>query len=184
MAAQFVDLAMALADSADEPLVQQRLIEFAVRGVPGADHASLTLDQGNRPPKTSAQSDVLPYEWDQLQYKQGEGRCLEVIITNGVALAQDLRTDTRRPRFAHDLVTQTPARSMLSFRLFLTETNRAALNLYALEPGAFTDDSVATGSMFAAYSSMALLAAARQDRAIAWPALWKAAGKSGSRWAS
>lgn len=51
---------------------------------------------------------------------------------------------------------------MLSFRLFLTEQNRAALNMYATRTGAFTDQSIATGSMFATYSSMALLAAARQ----------------------
>ncbi len=164
MAAQFIELAMALADSTDQPLVQQRLIDFAVRGIPGADHASLTLVEGRRRPRTTAQSDSLPYRWDQLQYAHGEGPCLDVISTNGFVLAQDLRTDTRWPRFAHALVTRTPVRSMLSFRLFLTEDNRAALNLYALEPGVFTDQSVATGSMFAAYSSMALLAAAREDR--------------------
>jgi hypothetical protein len=39
---------------------------------------------------------------------------------------------------------------MLSFRLFLSEQNRAALNLYATRPGAFTDQSTATGSIFAA----------------------------------
>jgi hypothetical protein len=54
---------------------------------------------------------------------------------------------------------------MLSFRLFLTEQNRAALNLYATQPGAFTEQSTATGSMFAAYASMALLVAARNDTA-------------------
>ena len=54
---------------------------------------------------------------------------------------------------------------MLSFRLFLTEQNRAALNLYATRPGAFTDQSTATGAVFAAYASMALLAAARHDQA-------------------
>lgn len=46
---------------------------------------------------------------------------------------------------------------------FLNDQNRAALNMYATRPGVFTDQSIATGSMFAAYSSMALLAAARQD---------------------
>jgi hypothetical protein len=54
---------------------------------------------------------------------------------------------------------------MLSFRLFLTEQNRAALNLYATRPGAFTEQSTATGSMFAAYASMAMIAAARNDTA-------------------
>jgi len=154
-----------LADGVDQPLTQQRLVEFAVRGIPGAEHASLTMVTGTTPPRTTAQTDELPYQWDQLQYQYGKGPCLDVIATNNVAQAQDLSTDNRWPRFARALVDQTPARSMLSFRLFLTEQNRAALNLYATRPAAFTDQSVATGAMFAAYASMALLAAARHDTA-------------------
>jgi hypothetical protein len=154
-----------LADGVDQPLTQQRLVEFAVRGIPGAEHASLTMVTGTTPPRTTAQTDDLPYQWDQLQYQYGEGPCLDVIATNNVAQAQDLRTDPRWPRFARAPGCQTPARSMLSFRLFLTEQNRAALNLYATRPAAFTDQSVATGAIFAAYASMALLAAARHDTA-------------------
>lgn len=165
MADQFGQLARSLADGADQPLTQQRLVEFAVRGIPGADYASMTVIDGAGPPRTTAHSDELPYQWDQLQYEHGEGPCLEAITTNGVELASDLRTDQRWPRFARALVEQTPARSMLSFRLFVTETNRSGLNLYATRPGAFTDQSVATGSIFAAYASMALLAAARHDKA-------------------
>lgn len=100
-----------------------------------------------------------------MQYKYGEGPCLEAITTNGVELVADLRTKNRRPLFARAAVEQTPARSMLSFRLRVTEKNRAGLNLYAVRPGAFTDESTATGSIFAAYASMALLAAARHDTA-------------------
>ena len=165
LAEQFRQLVMQLADGVDQPLTQQRLVEFAVRGIPGAEHASLTMVTGTTPPRTTAQTDDLPYRWDQLQYQHGEGPCLDVIATNNVAVAQDLRTDHRWPRFARALVDQTPARSMLSFRLFLTEQNRAGLNLYATRPAAFTDQSVATGAMFAAYASMALLAAARHDTA-------------------
>ena len=80
-------------------------------------------------------SDELPYQWDQLQYEYGEGPCLEAAATNGVELASDLRTENRWPLFARAIVDQTPVRSMLSFRLFLTEQNRAALNLYATEAG-------------------------------------------------
>ena len=165
MADQFGQLAMSLADGADEPLTQQRLVEFAVRGIPGAEHASMTVVDSSRAPRTTAQTDELPYQGDQLQYELGEGPCLDVIATNGIVLAKDLSTDNRWPRFARALVDQTPARSMLSFRLFLTEQNRAALNLYATRPGAFTDQSTATGAVFAAYASMALLAAARNDQA-------------------
>jgi hypothetical protein len=165
MADQFGQLAVSLADGADQPLTHQRLVEFAVRGIPGAEHASMTVVDGNRPPRTTAGSDELPYQWDELQYEYGEGPCLEAITTNGVELAQDLRTDNRWPLFARAIVEQTPVRSMLSFRLFLTQQNRAALNLYATRAGAFTDPSTATGAMFAAYASMALLAAAGHDTA-------------------
>ena len=165
LADEFGQLAVSLADGADQPFTQQRLVEFAVRGIPGAEHASMTVVDGSRSPRTTAQSDDLPYQWDQLQYQYGEGPCLEAAVTNGFELVSDLRTENRWPLFARAIVDQTPVRSMLSFRLFLTEQNRAALNLYATRAGAFTDESTAAGSMFAAYSSMALLAAARNDQA-------------------
>lgn len=163
LADQFAQLAVSVADGADQPLTQQRLVEFAVRGIPGAEHASMTVIEAHRPPRTTAGSDELPYEWDQLQYEFGEGPCLEAIATNGFELVTDLITDDRWPRFARAMIDETPARSMLSFRLTLTEEDRAGLNLYATRPGAFTERSVATGSLFAAYASVALLAAARQD---------------------
>jgi hypothetical protein len=120
--------------------------------------------KADRPPRTPASSGELPYQWDQLQYEHGEGPCLDVCATNGVALVKDFSTETRWPRFSQALVEHTPARSMLSFGLFLAKDKRAALNLYSTRPGAFSDESTATGSMFAAYSSMALLAAAAHDK--------------------
>jgi hypothetical protein len=165
LADQFGQLAVSLADGADQPFTQQRLVEFAVRGIPGAEYASMTVIDGHRPPRTTAQSDELASQWDQLQYEYGEAPCLEAAVTNGFELVSDLRTENRWPLFARAIVDLTPVRSMLSFRLFLTDENRAALNLYATKPGAFTEQSTATGSMFAAYASMALIAAARHDKA-------------------
>src|SRR6476620_5607145 len=165
MADQFGQLAVSLAEGADQPFTEQWLIEFAIRGIPGAEHASMTVVDGHRPPRTIAGSGELPYQWDQLQYEYGQGPCLEAAATNGVETVPDLRTENRWPLFARAIVEQSPARSMLSFRLFLTEQNRAALNLYATQPGAFTEQSTATGSMFAAYASMAMIAAARNDTA-------------------
>jgi hypothetical protein len=84
---------------------------------------------------------------------------------SGAESAPDLRSENWWPLFARAIVDQTPVRSMLSFRLFLTEQDRAALNLYVTKAGAFTEQSIATGSMFAAYASMALLPVARNDTA-------------------
>jgi len=100
MADQFGQLAVSLADGADQPFTQQRLVEFAVRGIPGAEHASMTVVGGHRPPRTTAQSDELPYQWDQLQYEHSEGPCLDAAVTNGFELVSDLRTENRWPLFA------------------------------------------------------------------------------------
>jgi hypothetical protein len=59
----------------------------------------------------------------------------------------------------------------------------AGLNLYATHPGAFTNQSTATGSMFAADASMALLAAARHDTTNHLIRGLETTGKSGPRWA-
>ena len=53
LADQFGQLAASLANGVDEPVTQQRLVEFAVRGIPGAEHASMTVVDGHRPPRTT-----------------------------------------------------------------------------------------------------------------------------------
>ncbi len=161
---QLGQLAVSMADDAGgayELLTQQRLVGFAATRIPGAEHASVTQIQGNRPPRTTASSHQLPYDCDQLQYQCGEGPCLEAIATDSVVLVQDLATDTRWPQFARVTLAQTPTRSMLSLRLFLTGDTQAGLNLYSTKPGAFADQSTTTASMFSAYASMALIAADR-----------------------
>ena len=49
----------------------------------------MTMVVGTKPPRTTASSDELPYQWDQLQYQHGEGPCLEAIATNNVARWND-----------------------------------------------------------------------------------------------
>jgi hypothetical protein len=53
MADQFGQLAVSLADGADQPFTQQRLVEFAVRGIPGADHAGMTVVDNHRVARTT-----------------------------------------------------------------------------------------------------------------------------------
>ena len=156
---QFNDLALALNENCDEALVQRRLVQFAVRAVPGAQHAAVTMITNGCQLRTTAASDPIPAEVDALQYQYGQGPCLQVLMDNDIAAAPDLTNDDQWPEFAAATVAKTPVRSMLSFRLFITDQDRAALTFYADRPGGFTEQSVATGSIFAAYSSMALIAA-------------------------
>lgn len=58
MVDQFGQLTMSLADGSDQPLLQQRLVEFAVRGGAGRQHASLMLVTGNQRPRKLQRRDV------------------------------------------------------------------------------------------------------------------------------
>jgi len=160
--AQFKKLALALMDETDEPMVQQRLVEFAVTAIPGADHAAVTLIDRKGRRSTTASTDPVPLQVDALQYELDQGPCLQALVRDDIVTAPDLASDGQWPQFAAATVERTPVRSMLSFRLYISDEERAALNLYAERASAFGEQSAATGAIFAAYCSMALIAARNQ----------------------
>lgn len=160
--AAFTALAESLTDERAEPSELHRITRLATRTIPGVEHASITVIDVGRAPRTEGSTGPLPDRVDEIQYHLGEGPCLQATRTDGRSLAQDLRTDGQWPRFAAAVVAQTAVRGMLGFRLILNDQQHAALNLYATRPNAFSDDSVTTGTIFAAYGSLALIAALRR----------------------
>lgn len=168
MAGEFTELARSI--SGDRPLepskMLHRVLSVAAAMVPGSEHASITLITGTGRAHTSAASDDLPAQVDTIQYETGEGPCLQAAATSDIVLACDLATAPEWPAFAPRAVAETGVRSMLCYRLFLTDDNRGALNFYAMQPDAFDEPSVAIGAIFAAYTSMAQLAALHHDKAV------------------
>jgi ANTAR domain/GAF domain len=167
IAGEFTDLARLVTEEAGQPVdTLNRLVAVAARAVTGSEHAAISLMVGDGPPRTGPRSDELPAEVDRLQYETREGPCLQALTASDLVLTNDLSFAPDWPNFAHRAVEETGVRSMLSYRLFLNDGNRAALNFYAMKPDAFDMTSVATGSIFAAYASMAQLAALHQDLSI------------------
>jgi len=167
MAGEFTDLARLMTQDATEPAqTLSRVVAVAARSVVGGEHAAISVMAGNGPPRTGPTSDDLPLQVDRIQYETGEGPCMQALMASDLVLVNDLASSADWPSFAKRAVDETGVRSMLSFRLFLNDGNRGALNFYAMKPDAFDMSSVATGSIFAAYASMAQLAALHQDLAI------------------
>jgi hypothetical protein len=166
MAAEFSDLARLLADGQPIPDMLDRLVKVAAQAVTGTEHCAITLVQGRASPRTIAASDELPMKVDALQYTLQEGPCLQALVVSDVTLANDLATDRQWPTFAERAVAETGVRAMLSFRLYLTGAAQAALNFYSSRPQAFPLPSIATGSIFAAYASLALLASLHEEKAL------------------
>jgi hypothetical protein len=167
MAGEFTDLARAVAEGCLDPVqIMRRIVVVAARAVPGSEHSGISVMTGSSPPRTVPASDDLPLQVDTIQYETGEGPCMQALTESDLVLANDLIAAPEWPAFARRAVAETGVRSMLSYRLYLNDGNRAALNFYAMKPDAFDMSAVATGSIFAAYASMAQLAALHKDQSV------------------
>jgi GAF domain-containing protein len=91
---------------------------------------------------------------DESQYGHGYGPCLHAASTGEVTRVLDARAESRWPDYIRAAV-QRGAMSSLSVPLPLTDGIRGALNIYAREPDAFGDDSVALAGRIAPYAGVA-----------------------------
>jgi GAF domain-containing protein len=155
IAPQFESLSELLRTREPDELAS-RLVQFAVRGVPHAEHASLTVISPQQRPSTAVASDEVPLRVDRIQYDTGEGPCLAAASAYYVAQVEDMTTDPQWPRFARRCSAETPVRSMLAVRLTLLDQHHGALNLYASTAAAFSDDDIAAAAIFSPYITVAL----------------------------
>jgi len=76
---------------------------------------------------------------DEVQAGFDEGPCLEAQRTNTLIRVPDVRFETRWPNYMNEVRDQ-GLRSVLAVPLGLESTASAAMNFYAVEPGAFSDE--------------------------------------------
>ena len=162
LAAEFADLGAELHGDGDNRAALQRVVQLAVKHVPGCAWASVTVVQ-NGHGTTIASSDDIARSADRLQYDTGEGPCLSAAEDGCTYAMFDVHDDTRWPTFSSALASRTPVRSVLSFQLASKES--AALNLFADAAGAFDAESMVTGTIFAAHTSSAVALYEAEDRA-------------------
>lgn len=146
-------------DSLEETL--QSIVDAAVGSVHGAEYAGLSVVESRKAMRTVAVSDDLVCEVDQAQIDFQEGPCLSALHVKHTVRVTDLARDERWPRFASAAVAL-GIRSMLSFQLYVIADDLGALNLYARDAGAFTDDSEQTGLLFATHAAVAMADAQEQ----------------------
>ena len=144
------------------PVSPDAVVRFSRVAVPHAEHVGITLIRPPGGPRTIAASDPAPEDIDTLQYRAGEGPCLDAAAGPTVVLASDLATDPRWPRFGPRCVEQAAVHAVLSARLPVGGSDEAALNLYAHDPGSFGDDDVATASIIAPFAALVVEAELRR----------------------
>jgi ANTAR domain/GAF domain len=136
----------------------KRIVDAAVALIPGVADASISTVLGRKRVDSVAPSGALPRRVDAIQTETGQGPCLDAAFEHQTVRVTDMRTERRWPLFAQRAAAE-GALSMLSFQLFVDADNLGALNLYAREPDAFTDESEHVGLLFATHAAVAYAAA-------------------------
>ncbi|WP_420329856.1 ANTAR domain-containing protein [Mycolicibacterium aromaticivorans] len=131
--------------------------------VNGAQYAGITLiDEGGI--RTLAATHDYPRLLDDVQRDVGQGPCLSAAWIQHIIRIDDLPEEMRWPRYRDAVVAQTPIRSVLSIRLADRGKAISALNFYADAAGAFDDDSVEQGLIFASHTVLTWTALDREQR--------------------
>lgn len=152
----------------DEPTtVLSSLTALAVRRVPGADYAGVTIGGEGRRFLTVAATDDIVLRTDEVQHELGKGPCVDALVDNAIYNASDLRTDPRWPEFGHRAVELTGIVSMLSFRLYHESHHDlvSGLNMYSHRQNAFGAVSETIGLLLATHGAAAAARAQAEQRA-------------------
>ena len=144
-------------DSPQEAM--QRAVMLATEIIPGCHAAGVcVVYRGDRIDTHATSTDALK-EIDALQHELDEGPCLDALREDHTVRSDDLSKDDRWPSWGPRVVERLGLLSSVSYRLYLTDQDLGALNLYGKDASAFTDDDVHDGLALAAHVSVALAAA-------------------------
>ncbi|MDU0294508.1 GAF and ANTAR domain-containing protein [Saccharothrix longispora] len=156
-------IARALQDQDNAQDTLDEVVRAAVRAIPGARHAGIMMVVDEGAVRTVARTSDLVDLVEQVQCEVGQGPGLDSLHRHLTVTVADLRAETRWPAFATG-AGGLGVLSVLSFQLFVSAEDLGALTLYSPEPGAFDQESVHVGQLFATHAAVALAAARREEQ--------------------
>jgi GAF domain-containing protein len=149
------ELVRELLSAPTEEYTLARVIEVAVRTVPGCEFAGISVRRGRGVVQTPAWvGDQVP-ALDGAQYELDEGPCLDAIRVQETVVIDDTRSDPRWPRWGPQAA-ELGALSVLSVRLSTSKEVVGGLNLYSSRLAAFDEDSVQIAHRYAVHASTAV----------------------------
>jgi GAF domain-containing protein len=131
-----------------------RVATYAVRAIPGADGAGLTLLEENRADTIVATAPFVR-EIDDIQYGLGQGPCITAAQEGRTIISGSLGGDQRWPRFG-GRVARRGVHSVVSLPLIAPDGVVGAMNVYAHAKDVFDDRAAELGEIFAAPAAIAV----------------------------
>jgi GAF domain-containing protein len=163
LAVRMADLARQLAMPLSLADVLTGVTKSVLEVIPGADASGFLLFTKGEKYETQAATTDLMFELDRLQVKYGEGPCIEAAVDELIVRTDDFQCEQRWPHYSAEVL-KLGLRSALSFKLYTTNRNAGALNIFAFEPNAFDAEDEAVGSVLAAHAAAAILASRQGDQ--------------------
>jgi GAF domain-containing protein len=127
---------------------------FAVRAIPRAEGAGLTLAEPDRS-DTIVKSEPFVREIEDIQYGINEGPCVSAAATGHIMTSGYLSGDSRWPRFGGG-VGRLGVHSVLALPLLTAGGVIGAINVYARPRDAFDDRAEHIGQLFAEPAAIAV----------------------------
>jgi GAF domain-containing protein len=127
---------------------------FAVRAIPGADGAGLTLIEENHADTIVASAEFVS-EIDAIQYGIKQGPCISAARDGGTVMSGSLGADRRWPQFG-SRVARLGVHSALSLPLLTVDGVVGAMNVYAHAKYVFDERAAHLGELFAIPAAIAV----------------------------
>ncbi|MEP6560392.1 MAG: GAF and ANTAR domain-containing protein [Nakamurella sp.] len=127
---------------------------LAVKAIPGADGAGLTLTENDRS-DTIVATAAFVRDIDAIQYDLREGPCISAAAERRTMRSGSLGGEQRWPRFG-PRVGRLGVHSVLSLPLLASDESFGAMNVYAHRQDAFNDDAARLGELFAKPAAIAV----------------------------
>ncbi len=131
-----------------------RIARLAVKAIPGADGAGLTLLEGDRSETLVATAEFVS-EIDAIQYGLGQGPCITAAAEGVTVLSGSLGGDQRWLRFGSQ-VARLGVHSVVSLPLLAAGAVVGAMNVYAHDKHVFDDRAAELGEIFALPAAIAV----------------------------
>ena len=138
----------------DLDVLLTRVADYAVRAIPGADGAGLTLLESDRA-DTIVTSAAFVRQVDDIQYSIGEGPCISAAAQGETMRSGSLGGDSRWPRFG-PRAGRLGVHSVLSLPLIAPAGVVGAMNVYARAKDVFDQRAEDLGEIFAVPAAVAV----------------------------
>ena len=131
-----------------------RVAELAVRAIPGAQGAGLTLLEADRP-QTVVATDGFVTAVDDIQYGLNEGPCVSAVAQGRTFTSGNLGGEPQWPHFG-PRVGRLGVHSALSLPLVLPGQVLGALNVYAHDRDVFNEHAISMGEAFSPQAAVSV----------------------------